>query len=179
MAISRVKTWVAEEVLDADDQNAEFDNILDNALTLVSPWTGNITLASTFTCSPAITSFTFSAGDTLLLNAAASITTNGSLNLSAATTFTLGWKRDNKTQQTESLTQSGTATLGPSDDEFTLDIDTLGGGTNLPAFATTMAGSFKALQLQLSQSAAVDFEPHGLELEFEIERAVSHALPVG
>lgn len=40
MAISRAKTWVAGEVLTAADQNAEFDNIINNALSLVSPLTG-------------------------------------------------------------------------------------------------------------------------------------------
>ena len=42
MAISRVKTWLAAEVLYAADLNAEFDNILNNALPLVSPWTANM-----------------------------------------------------------------------------------------------------------------------------------------
>lgn len=41
MALSRVKTWGAEALL-FTDQNAEFDNILNNALALVSPWTGNM-----------------------------------------------------------------------------------------------------------------------------------------
>lgn len=41
MGINRVKTWVEEE-LDYDDLNAEFNNVLDNALSLVSPWTGNM-----------------------------------------------------------------------------------------------------------------------------------------
>jgi hypothetical protein len=39
MAISRVKTWVAEEVLDASDLNAEFDNIITAGLDLVFPAT--------------------------------------------------------------------------------------------------------------------------------------------
>ena len=42
MAISRVKTWIAAEVLTAATLNAEFDNILNNALSLVSPWTANM-----------------------------------------------------------------------------------------------------------------------------------------
>lgn len=41
MAISRVKTWGAE-VLTFATLNAEFDNILNNALSLVSPWTANM-----------------------------------------------------------------------------------------------------------------------------------------
>lgn len=42
MALARVKEWVAQEVLTADDQNDEFDNILDNALSLISPLTGSL-----------------------------------------------------------------------------------------------------------------------------------------
>ena len=37
MAISRVKTWVAAEVLTAADLNAEFNNILNNPVDLWSP----------------------------------------------------------------------------------------------------------------------------------------------
>lgn len=39
MALSRVKTWIAAEVLNASDLNAEFDNILNNAISLISPVT--------------------------------------------------------------------------------------------------------------------------------------------
>lgn len=42
MAISRVTTWSAGQVLTAAALNAEFDNILNNALSLVSPWTANM-----------------------------------------------------------------------------------------------------------------------------------------
>ena len=41
MALSRVKTWVSE-VLSASDLNAEFNNILNNALSLISPLTGDL-----------------------------------------------------------------------------------------------------------------------------------------
>lgn len=41
MAISRVKTWAAE-ILTFNDLNAEYDNILNNALSLISPLTGNL-----------------------------------------------------------------------------------------------------------------------------------------
>jgi hypothetical protein len=40
MAISRVKTWISGEVLTASDLNAEFNNILSNATSLISPATG-------------------------------------------------------------------------------------------------------------------------------------------
>jgi hypothetical protein len=44
MALSRVKTWSAGEVLTASDLNAEFNNILDNGQALVSPWVGQFDL---------------------------------------------------------------------------------------------------------------------------------------
>ena len=43
MALSRVKTWTAE-VLTASDLNAEFNNIINNALSLISPLTGTLDL---------------------------------------------------------------------------------------------------------------------------------------
>ena len=46
MAISRVKVWIANEVLTASDQNAEFNNILNNALNLISPLTGDLNFNS-------------------------------------------------------------------------------------------------------------------------------------
>ena len=39
MALSRVTTWIAAEVLTASALNAEFDNILNNAISLISPVT--------------------------------------------------------------------------------------------------------------------------------------------
>ena len=44
MALSRIKTWSAGEILTASDLNAELNNILTNALTLISPLTGNLDL---------------------------------------------------------------------------------------------------------------------------------------
>ena len=41
MALSRIKNWVAEKLY-ASDLNAEFNNILNNALSLISPLTGNL-----------------------------------------------------------------------------------------------------------------------------------------
>ena len=40
MAISRVKTWIVGDILTAADLNAEFNNVINNALSLVSPLTG-------------------------------------------------------------------------------------------------------------------------------------------
>lgn len=42
MAISRVKVWIAGEVLTASDLNAEFNNILNNAASMISPLGGNL-----------------------------------------------------------------------------------------------------------------------------------------
>jgi hypothetical protein len=40
MALSRVTNWTSGQTLTADALNAEFNNIINNAMTLVSPWTG-------------------------------------------------------------------------------------------------------------------------------------------
>jgi len=42
VAIARVKVWIANEVLTASDLNAEFNNLVDNSLSAVSPWTANM-----------------------------------------------------------------------------------------------------------------------------------------
>lgn len=42
MALAALKTWVAAEVLYAADLNAEFSNIRNNALSLISPLTGSL-----------------------------------------------------------------------------------------------------------------------------------------
>lgn len=42
MALSRVKTFVSGEVLYAADINAEWDNILNNPISLISPMTGSL-----------------------------------------------------------------------------------------------------------------------------------------
>ena len=44
MALSRVSVWSSGQVLTAGDLNGEFNNILNNALTLISPLTGNLAL---------------------------------------------------------------------------------------------------------------------------------------
>lgn len=42
MALARVKTWSAGEVLTASDLNAEFNNLLNNARDLISPLTSSL-----------------------------------------------------------------------------------------------------------------------------------------
>lgn len=44
MALSRVKVWAAAEILTASDLNTEYNNILSNAFSLISPLTGNLDL---------------------------------------------------------------------------------------------------------------------------------------
>lgn len=58
MALARVKTWIAGEILTAADLNNEFNNILNNPITLISPTTGVITFttAQTFPFSQVVTS---------------------------------------------------------------------------------------------------------------------------
>ncbi len=42
MAGSRVKVWITGDTLSASDLNAEFQNLLDNALSVISPLTGTL-----------------------------------------------------------------------------------------------------------------------------------------
>lgn len=42
MSLSRVKTWSMGETLLASDLNAEINNILDNATSLITPFTGTV-----------------------------------------------------------------------------------------------------------------------------------------
>ncbi len=44
MAITRAKTWSANEILTASDLNGEFNNIINNATSLVTPFTDNADL---------------------------------------------------------------------------------------------------------------------------------------
>ena len=46
MALSRVTTWASGNVLTASALNGEVDNILNNALSLISPLTGNLALGA-------------------------------------------------------------------------------------------------------------------------------------
>lgn len=45
MSVSPYKTWIAGEVLTASDLNASFTQITNNALSLISPLTGNLDFA--------------------------------------------------------------------------------------------------------------------------------------
>jgi len=42
MSLARVKTWIAGEILTAADLNGEFNNILQNPTSLISPFTANL-----------------------------------------------------------------------------------------------------------------------------------------
>jgi hypothetical protein len=45
MAVSRVKEWISGEVLTAADLNAEFDNIVNGGVSVITPLTGSIAAA--------------------------------------------------------------------------------------------------------------------------------------
>jgi hypothetical protein len=65
MALARIKTWVAE-VLAFADLNAEFNNVLNNPIALISPVTANIDM-DTFTLIDTVFKHTivaFAASDT-------------------------------------------------------------------------------------------------------------------
>jgi len=72
LALSRIKTWIAGEVLTASDLNAEYNNLLNNALTLISPLTGPLDIdgqtltldaaAATQVVSSAAVSWNFTSG---------------------------------------------------------------------------------------------------------------------
>lgn len=93
MSLSRVKTWISGEVLTASDLNTEFNNVLNNALSLVSPVTGAFDFdGNTITLDAA-------AATTLVSSAAASLiwtsgaktgtpSTSGSVERFSAQTFT-------------------------------------------------------------------------------------------
>lgn len=54
MALARIKTWVAGDTLTAADLNAEFNNLLNNALSLISPLTGQLVMSTGSVGAPSI-----------------------------------------------------------------------------------------------------------------------------
>lgn len=81
------------------------------------------------------------------------------------TTFVVGWQRDGQTQQTHSVTQAGTASLGASSDQFLLDSDVLAGGRYLHEIFD-LGGEFKELQLEVTQGGLdEDVEVHSFGLQ--------------
>lgn len=93
MALARIKTWIAAEVLTASDLNSEFNNILNNPVSLLSPVTGafdfdgnTITLdaaAATQVASTSAVSWNFTSGAK-----AGTPGTSGSIANYSAQTFT-------------------------------------------------------------------------------------------
>lgn len=91
MALSRVKNWIAGEVLTASDLNTEFSSILNNPVTLISPLTAavdfdgfTLTLdaaAVTTVVSSASVSWNFTSGE----KTGTPATTGSVLNFSAQT----------------------------------------------------------------------------------------------
>jgi hypothetical protein len=68
MALSRVRVWIPGDILTAQDLNAEFNNILDNPISLISPTTGAINFnaaAHTGLIPGAITASSANTGDVL------------------------------------------------------------------------------------------------------------------
>ena len=72
--------------------------------------------------------------------------------------ITFGWSRDNDVQQTQTVTQGGTAIL----DSFTLDTDILGGGRFVDRFLELEeGGEFRSIQYQVVHSVnSQDIEVH-------------------
>ena len=72
MSLSRVKTWIAGETLSASDLNSEFNNILNNPVSLISPLTAALDIdgqtltldaaAATTVASTAAISWNFTSG---------------------------------------------------------------------------------------------------------------------
>lgn len=93
MALSRVKVWIPAEVLTASDLNGEFNNILNNAISLISPLTSGLDVdgftvildaaAATSVSSSAGVSWNFTSGAK-----AGTPATTGSVANWAAQTFT-------------------------------------------------------------------------------------------
>jgi hypothetical protein len=77
MAQSRVKTWVDAEILTHTDLNAEINNILDNALNVISPLTGNLDAGNNTILNIGAAGTDFSATGGLTLADALTITAGG------------------------------------------------------------------------------------------------------
>jgi hypothetical protein len=70
MALSRVKVWIPGDILTASDLNAEFNNLLNNPISLISPTTGAINFsggAHTGLLPGAITGSSGTTGDVLAI----------------------------------------------------------------------------------------------------------------
>lgn len=70
MALSRVKVWIPGDILTASDLNGEFNNILNNPISLISPTTGgiNFNLAAHSNLLPsAVTGSSGATGDALVI----------------------------------------------------------------------------------------------------------------
>lgn len=87
--------------------------------------------------------------------------------------ITLGWKRDDNAQQTQTISQAGSAdVLGPAAaNQFTLGTSQLAGSSYVDQFfRLEEGGSFRAIQFQLTDTANnQDFEVHSLSAIIEID----------
>ncbi len=86
--------------------------------------------------------------------------------------FTLGWTRDNKAQQTLTLNQGGADVLGPaSSSQFTLDTSTLAGSQFTEVFHefNEEGGEFRSIIYQLLDTANnQDIEVHSISASISI-----------
>lgn len=87
MALSRVKTWITGEILYAADLNAEYNNILNNALSLISPLTASLDVNSKNLTS--VGNLTFASGYDLTMTAGSIWQAKGA-NIASGATVTVG-----------------------------------------------------------------------------------------
>ena len=83
-------------------------------------------------------------------------------------TMTFGWTRDNKAQQTTTISQGGSDVLGPaSANQFTLNTSTLGGASYVDRYMQLEeGGEFRAIQYEVRQSGVnEDIELHNISAE--------------
>lgn len=123
--LSRIKTWVAGQILKSSDLNGEFNNILNNPITLISPTTGNIDFNSN-------QALNFAAEN--LTSAASGTTPLGRIYYNVGTS---SW---------EGIASTGAVVIGPSTAGSTGGNATGSRVKNLQGVISTNIGTFTALE---------------------------------